>query len=301
MSQFRGRSGDTLSFAIRGREDQPVWGTTTYTDDSALETAAVHAGILHAGQSGIVKVRILPGQDRYEGTRQNSVESTAFAHTEGSYRFVAAIVTTPARTSSLSSYRDLVGMSITLPVVGSASGNVWGSDIYTDDSSIAAAAVHAGVVSPGEFTFVKVTLLPGQAHYDAVSRNGVASQAYDGWDGSFRVEAAPQPWIVQLPGGEDATPLLPMNTMRGRSDLSFVVQTVGAASGQVWGTSIYTDDSSIAAAAVHAGLLKPGEIGLVRVTMLPGRETYAGSDRNGVKSQPFGAYQSSFRLERVSK
>jgi hypothetical protein len=201
----------------------------------------------------------------------------------------------------LSSYRDLVGMSVTLPVVGTTSGSVWGSDIYTDDSSVAAAAVHAGVVSAGEFAFVKVTLLPGQAHYDAVTRNGVASQTYDGWQGSFRVESAMQPWTVQLPGGEDASPLVPMSTMRGRPDISFVVQAVGVASGQLWGTGVYTDDSSIGAAAVHAGLLKPGEIGFLRVTMLPGRETYAASDRNGVKSQPFGAYQGSFRLERVSK
>src|SRR5436190_617904 len=53
MSSFRAQAGQSLSFAIRGRDDQSVWGTRTYTDDSALETAAVHAGLLRAGQSGI--------------------------------------------------------------------------------------------------------------------------------------------------------------------------------------------------------------------------------------------------------
>ncbi|HEV3139473.1 MAG TPA: LCCL domain-containing protein [Vicinamibacterales bacterium] len=71
--------------------------------------------------------------------------------------------------------------------------------------------------------------------------------------------------------------------------------------GSVWGTGIYTDDSSIAAAAVHAGLLKPREIGFVRVVVDDGRESYAASESNGVKSQPYGMWEGSFRLERVAK
>ena len=147
MSLFRDRAGETLSFAIRGRDDQPVWGTATYTDDSGLETAAVHAGLLRPGQTGIVKVRPLPGQDRYEATSQNGVQSSAFALHRGSYRFGGVAIAVRARNSSVSSYRDLVGHSVTLPAVGTATGAVWGSDVYTDDSSPGAAAVHAGVLS----------------------------------------------------------------------------------------------------------------------------------------------------------
>jgi LCCL domain len=300
MSMFRSRVGDTLSFAIRGRDDQLVLGTTTYTDDSALETAAVHAGMLRAGQMGIVKVRVLPGQDRYEAGNQNGVRSSAYGRHIGSFRFTAVSVLAPSRTASLSSYRDLVGHSIVVPVVGVVTGSVWGSDVYTDDSSLAAAVVHAGVLMPGEFGFVKVTLLPGQAHYDESTRGGVTSQPYDAWDGSFRVEPASPPWTVQLPGGEDASRLVPMSTMRGRTDVSFVVQVKGSA-GPVWGTGTYSDDSSIAAAAVHAGLLKVNEVGLVRVFMTAGRESYAASEANGIKSQPYGPWAGSFRLERAGR
>ena len=247
MSIFRNHAGETLSFAIRGRDDQPVWGTTTYTDVSGLETAAVHAGLLRAGQSGIVKVTPLPGQDRYDAANQNGVLSSASGRYDGSYRITSVALVKPVRSASLSSYRDLVGHSITMPAVGAVAGSVWGSDVYTDDSSAGAAAVHAGVLSPGEFAFLKVTLMPGQA------RNGVTSQSYERFDGSFRVERAPEPWIVQLPGGEDASRVVPMTSLRGRTGTSFVVQVVGSASGSVWGTDVYTDDSSIAAAAVHAG------------------------------------------------
>ena len=299
MALFRDRVGDTLSFSIRGRDDQPVWGTNVYTDDSALETAAVHAGMLRPGQRGIVKVRVLPGQDHYDGTKQHDIESTAFGRHPCSFRFMDVSISRPNRTNQLSSYRDLVGQSIVLPVVGSASGEVWGSDVYTDDSSVGAAAVHAGLVGVGDLAFVKVTLLPGQARYEGTSRYGVTSQAYEQWDGSFRLEPAPPPWTVQLPGGEDASRLVQLSTMRGRTGTSFVVQVVGVASGSVWGAGTYTDDSSIAAAAVHAGLLKPGEAGLIRVTTAAGQAAYVASDQNGIKSQAFGPFEGSFRLERV--
>ncbi len=299
MALFRDRVGETLSFSVRGRDDQPIWGTNVYTDDSALETAAVHAGLLRPGQRGIVKVRVLPGQDHYDGAKQHDIESTAFGRHAGSFRFMDVSISRPNRTNQLSSYRDLVGQSIVLPVVGSASGEVWGSDVYTDDSSVGAAAVHAGLVGVGDLAFVKVTLLPGQARYEGTSRYGVTSQAYEQWDGSFRLEPAPPPWTVQLPGGEDASRLVQLSAMRGRMGTSFVVQVVGAASGSVWGSGTYTDDSSIAAAAVHSGLLKPGEMGMIRVTTAAGQVAYVASEQNGIKSQAYGPFEGSFRLERV--
>jgi hypothetical protein len=301
MVMFRDR-GETLSFAIRGRDDQPVWGTTTYTDDSGLETAAVHAGFLRVGQGGIVKVQPLPGQERYDASNQNGIQSSAYAAQKGSFRIVSASIVTPPRSSSLGSYRDLVGQSLTIPVVGSASGSIWGTDVYTDDSSIGVAAVHAGLVQPGEFAFVKVTLLPGQAKYDGSPRNGVASQNFGQFAGSYRLEPATDTSpVVQLPGGEDASRLVSFGALRGRPGTSVVVQVVGAGSerGPVWGTDVYTDDSSLAAAAVHSGLLKRAERGLIRVTIERGRDSYSGSPRNGVTSLNYGAHQGSYRIERV--
>ncbi len=51
------------------------------------------------------------------------------------------------------------------------------------------------------------------------------------------------------------------NGMHGLCDVTGAVhyfRVTGAAEGQVWGTDTYTRDSSLGAAAVHAGLLKPG-------------------------------------------
>src|SRR5262249_20100063 len=78
-------------------------------------------------------------------------------------------------------------------VTGRTAGPVWGTDVYTDDSILAAAAVHAGILQEGQTGVVKVTILPGQQSYQGTTRHGVASMPYLRWDGSFRVEAGRPP------------------------------------------------------------------------------------------------------------
>jgi hypothetical protein len=49
---------------------------------------------------------------------------------------------------------------------------------------------------------------------------------------------------------------------------TYYFRATGEANGPLWGTDVYTGDSSIAAAAVHAGVLKPGETGIVKITVV---------------------------------
>ncbi|MBW3539018.1 MAG: protein kinase [Planctomycetes bacterium] len=90
---------------------------------------------------------------------------------------------------SLGSYRDKVGRSLYFQVTGNTGGSLWGTGVYTDDSTLATAAVHAGVLRPGETGIVKVTILPGQLSYGASVRNGVTSSSWGEYSGSFRVAA----------------------------------------------------------------------------------------------------------------
>jgi beta-lactamase regulating signal transducer with metallopeptidase domain len=94
-----------------------------------------------------------------------------------------------------------------------------------------------------------------------------------------------------------------IQALRGQPASNIVVEVEGAdlKSGHVWGTDIYSDDSSVAAAAVHAGLLRPGEKGLLRVILMPGQASYTGSERHSVKSESFGQWPGSFKLEKVDK
>jgi len=62
----------------------------------------------------------------------------------------------------------------------------------------------------------------------------------------------------------------------------------------IWGTDVYTDDSSICTAAVHSGLLRRETGGRVRILVQPGREQYEGSTRNGIVSADYGHWDGSF-------
>jgi len=65
---------------------------------------------------------------------------------------------------------------------------VWGTDIYSDDSFVCWAAVHAGAMKVGEAASVLIEILPGQARYQGSERNGVTSMDWNiPWEGSFRV------------------------------------------------------------------------------------------------------------------
>jgi hypothetical protein len=86
---------------------------------------------------------------------------------------------------NLTGYRSRVGQSFELLVTGTTSGSVWGTDVYTDDSYVGRAAVHAGVVAVGETKTVTVTILPGQASYPASTRNGITTASWGAWSGSF--------------------------------------------------------------------------------------------------------------------
>lgn len=87
-----------------------------------------------------------------------------------------------------------------------------------------------------------------------------------------------------------------LRSLESRIGQSFFFQVTGETEGRVWGTDIYTSDSSLGVACVHAGLLQSGEMGVVKVTMVAPLSNFQGSTRNGVTSHPWtsgwpGAYQ----------
>ncbi len=73
----------------------------------------------------------------------------------------------------------------------------------------------------------------------------------------------------------------------------------GAAS-SVWGTNVYTDDSSICTAAVHAGVITFELGGLLAMTILAGQSEYPGSARSGVTTSQWGSWNRSFAVAPIS-
>jgi hypothetical protein len=86
LANLQGEIGKSFLFRVTGAVGGPIWGAGTYTSDSSLATAVVHAGILRAGQTGVVKVTIVPPLPAYEGSTSNGVTSSAYAEWPGAYR-----------------------------------------------------------------------------------------------------------------------------------------------------------------------------------------------------------------------
>jgi hypothetical protein len=88
--------------------------------------------------------------------------------------------------------------------------------------------------------------------------------------------------------------------MDAQPGTSMLFDVIGSTDGMVWGTDVYTADSTLAAAAVHAGVLRPGERGVVRVTFVDTLNiAFTGSHRNGILSDDYGAWPAGYRLARA--
>ncbi len=87
---------------------------------------------------------------------------------------------------------------------------------------------------------------------------------------------------------------------RGSAGATFTQDCpAGGTLGPVWGTDVYSDDSSICSAAVHAGRIIVGSGGPVLVFVQPARATYVGSARHGVTSLSRAASPGSFSFSQM--
>lgn len=77
---------------------------------------------------------------------------------------------------------------------------------------------------------------------------------------------------------------------------TFTFKVTGAVGGSIWGTEMYTLDSSLAAAAVHMGIVKVGQTGNVKVMILGPSQGFVGSTRNGVTTSPYDSYPGAYKI-----
>ncbi len=165
-----------------------VWGTGEYTADSSLCTAATHAGVIGGG-GGPVWSTIGGGRNSFTGTTRNGISSSDYGAYGSTASFFSAPISVqapaPNSTSCPSTMQNQPDFLVCYcDSTETTDGTVWGNGIYTDDSRLCRAALHAGVIGPSGGT-VNVRLLPGQNSYSASTRNGVATTAYGQWGRSF--------------------------------------------------------------------------------------------------------------------
>ncbi|MFO0560922.1 MAG: LCCL domain-containing protein [Polyangiales bacterium] len=87
--------------------------------------------------------------------------------------------------------RDFRGMNgvrvrFDCPARSDSVGSVYGADLFTDDSPVCEAGRFAGRINAAGGVVV-IEVRPGASQYVAATRNGVTTNAYAAYDGSFIV------------------------------------------------------------------------------------------------------------------
>jgi len=248
-------------------------------------------------ESGILKYEYYVSGTKYTsnnitgltpGTTYNNVYVIAYDKANNETKSNVISVETPIEyleSVNATQYREQIGKTFAVNIKGSDTGSVWGSSPYTDDSNIAKAAVHAGLVKIGETKTVKIIMTSGQSSYASSTKNGITTSSYGSWPASFMFEET-----------EKIEKLTNMMSHRGEINSIFLVEVTGTNTSTIWGDDIYTDDSNIATAAVHAGVVKIGETKVVKVQILAGQSSYNGSTKNGVTSNSYGSFGGSYKF-----
>lgn len=277
-----------------------VWGSGVYTTDSSICASAIHAGAVPA-TGGVAKPKKVAACKSYVGTANNGVTSSAWGAYDASFFFpghgdgqcakVGDGGVCPAKMGDVPDQAEM-----TCSCAGKGPGTVWGSGVYTTDSDVCSAAIHAGAIpASGGKAHVKKTA--GCGAYTGSEANGVASSPWGKYETSFFFpekgdgkctaatgdpEAACPTRFADIPGAGDAT--------------TFTCKCpAGKHSGSVWGTSVFTRDSSLCGAAVHVGAI-PTSGGKITIKASAGCPKYKGTLSHGVTSSNWGHYDGSFFL-----
>jgi hypothetical protein len=75
-SELPGRPGQRLRLHCPpGEPTSTIWGANPYTDDSGVCAAAVHTGVLHPAEGGLIEIEILPAGQGFVGSLRHGVKS----------------------------------------------------------------------------------------------------------------------------------------------------------------------------------------------------------------------------------
>jgi hypothetical protein len=82
---------------------------------------------------------------------------------------------------------EKVGAVYYFRITGVIEGQLWGTDIYSGDSALGAAAVHMGLLKPGKTGVFRVTVVAPPEKFPSTERNGVTSTEYGSYQYAWQL------------------------------------------------------------------------------------------------------------------
>jgi len=167
-----GRRADEALKHIQGRvpaaQLEPRDNDVVYTDDSKISGKLTAQSLrVHTAPFGEQTLKLADMRSLRAGTGSVGEDAQSW----------------PTAPATLMTYQQQYGKELAFTLTGFAAGggqqaSVWGTDVYTLDSHFAAAAVHAGVVKPGETAVVRVRIIHSPPQFASSFRNGLTTTAY---------------------------------------------------------------------------------------------------------------------------
>uniref|UniRef100_A0AAX7VDG4 LCCL domain-containing protein n=1 Tax=Astatotilapia calliptera TaxID=8154 RepID=A0AAX7VDG4_ASTCA len=167
-----------------------VWGTVTYDVQSSICRAAIHHGVID-NNGGLIDISRMDKLPFFVRSTKNGIESLS-KYKAGNAFTVARVKEMTAdcytTVAEICPYKEPNSHCprVFCPENCKAQPSYWspviGNKIYTDNSSICKAAIHAGVIKPNG-GFVDVLPLDKRKSYTGVLKNGIQSERYFGGQG----------------------------------------------------------------------------------------------------------------------
>ncbi|KAI3428817.1 hypothetical protein D9Q98_007634 [Chlorella vulgaris] len=275
-----------------------LYGTNTYTSDSRICRAAIHAGKI-TNSGGQFTLYYAKGLASYTGNTKNGITSLKYGAWTSSFKFAGPALPPTIDCKKTNAARDVVGvgdvpysrskLNVTCPAgCLSAGSSIYGAGAYTSDSPICLAAIHAGVIKSTGGTFT-IYDFPGQASYRGFSANGIVSKSYGSWGHSYRMRP-----VTTLACGSTNTANLLVNTTLPTAFATCPPNCYDAG-GDAYGYLNYRSNSRVCLAAQHAGVIT-GNGGMVIVRYVKGLSSYTGKLANFITTKSAGGSPHAFKF-----
>jgi len=244
-----------------------IWGSGIYTADSSLPAAAVHSGLLTAGQRGTVVVRIAPGQPSYSSSFANGITSIAWGSYGCSFEILGLA---PTITRHPKHQARMIQAEARFAVEAFGTGMLryqW---------------KHNGFSLPDKTNAVL------QLTVESENLAGCYAVTVTDDQGSTTSDYAMLGVVIPEVGSPQSAAFSPGAIPVG--EFRRMVITGITNDNRVWGSGCFTIDSDLANAAVHDGMLAAGQTAVLSVVRLPEQQAFIGDDDNNISTRSFGHY-----------
>ena len=274
---------------------QTTWstGTDKYYYGSSITTAAAHMGLIkfdsnrYITESKLLYIKLIPcPEEGYISSTRNGITSGSYSYSSGYYGF---------------EFVTLDGKEIKAPSLDGVTTTSGENEITVTATTT---AYNGASISKYYFSIDNGDYIETTSPYytfknlETYSEHTIKTYAVDTTGAATETKEL-KTMVGSFPEGLTVIKLSSnanMTSYNSKTNEIYGVLVTASNSGSLWGTEIYTSDSTVAKAVIHMGLAQAGETVLVKIQMLPGQSSYVGTTQNGITSSSYGSYSASYKV-----